>query len=150
MDTDKTELCTRPKSPARQCGDTFKSNLAEVPVRTFRIPPTAVGGLFRSNLDSMNMRTVWILLKPSSKAAVSVVSTIRKAGLEQSTNCRWWDSDTLQSSLLSRSDLNNPRTAVRGITDFLCEDDETDKRLSCSDLSYQFDLWPTFQPELIK
>jgi len=148
MNTDKTELCTkRPKSHARQCGDTFKSKLQEVPLRTFRIPPTAVGGLFRSNLDSMNMRKVWRLLKHSSKAADSVVATNRKAALEQSTNCRWWDSDALQSSLLSRSDLNNPRTAVGGITDFLCEADETNKCLFCL---VQFDLSLTFQPELIK
>ena len=32
---------------------------------------------------------------------------------------RWWDSDSLQTTLLTRSDLNNPRTAVPGIPDFL-------------------------------
>ena len=39
-----------------------------------------------------------------------------KAGLEQSTNCRWWDFKILFGSFLGRLDLNNPPTAVGGIS----------------------------------
>jgi len=45
------------------------------------------------------------------------VAGVPKAGLEQSTNCRWWDWD--KSGVRDRLDLNNPPTAVGGIaTDF--------------------------------
>ena len=120
-----------PKSPARQCGDVFKSKLQGAN-ENFPIPPTAVGGLFKSSLDSNELANILILPKhlasgvfrnPDynnlSKVTVSL-AVDQRAGLEQSTNCRWWDSDSLQPSLIGRSDLNNLRTAVRGIPDF-CE-----------------------------
>ena len=87
-------------------------------LRLFLIPPTAVGGWFRSSLDLKTRRNSWILRNTSTKVAVSVVAADRRLDLNKSTNCRWWDSDNLQPDPFSRSDLNNPRTAVRGILDF--------------------------------
>jgi len=46
-----SSIALHKKSHAQQCGDMFKSNLQEPPLRTFRIPPTAVGGWFRSSLQ---------------------------------------------------------------------------------------------------
>jgi hypothetical protein len=41
-------------------------------------------------------------------------SALNKVGLEQSTNCRWWDS-SLARRLVCRLDLNHPPTSVGGI-----------------------------------
>ena len=78
-----------------------------------RIPPTEVGGSFRSNLFVQ----VEALLKLSwlSDALGSFVSEARS---EQSTNFRWWDSRT-RDVLAFRLDLNHPPTPVGGISEFL-------------------------------
>ena len=44
-------------------------------------------------------------------------STPNRVGLEQSTNFRWWDFDT-RNAFVCRLDLNNPPTAVGGISEF--------------------------------
>jgi len=41
-----------------------------------------------------------------------------RAGLEQSTNYRWVGFGYFKTRSFIRLDLNNPRTAVRGISDF--------------------------------
>ena len=78
--------------------------------RWLRIPPTAVGGLFKPNLQKRMMTQ-----NPTdgSRWIVQVQPTHAEAGLEQSTDCRRWDSGA--SHFLCRLDLNNPPTAVGGI-----------------------------------
>jgi hypothetical protein len=96
---------------------------------TLRIPPTEVGGLFRSNLFVQVKGLV--RLNSLSNALGSFVS---EAGSEQSTNCRWWDSRT-RAVLAFRLDLNHPPTPVGGISEFLraseagCHSDENTRRL---------------------
>src|ERR1700730_8340960 len=78
-----------------------------------RIPPTEVGGLFRSNLRPHRRR---MELKSLSLSNV-FWRFDSEAGSEQSTNFRWWDSKT-RSVLACRLDLNHPPTSVGGIPEF--------------------------------
>jgi len=76
--------------------------------RVLEIPPTAVGGLFRSNLQTAvteffesHQRQLVDCSDPASekkrhkcKGELSLMGTSREreqAGSEKSTNCRWWD-----------------------------------------------------------
>src|SRR5215213_12014505 len=63
----------------------------DIPLNRLVIPPTAVGGYFKSSL---------------------------RKGLERSTNCRWWDFNAA-GWFLSRKHLNEPPTAVSGIKTFV-------------------------------
>ena len=69
-----------------------------------RIPPTEVGGWFRSNL--LVHIEVPVKLNSFLNALGRFVS---EAGSEQSTNFRWWDSRT-RLRAACRSDLNYPPT----------------------------------------
>ena len=69
----------------------FKSKLQGAPLRTFRIPPTAVGDGSGPASNSKKLRTVWVLPKNSSKVRVSVIGVAEKP------------------------DLNDPPTTVGGI-----------------------------------
>ena len=128
-------------SPGIYSSPTYKS------MRSFRIPPTGSWWIVQVQPRLYEHANS---LGTSEKIVVFVVTTDRKAGLRRSTNCRWWDSNTLQTSLLSRSDLNNLRTAVLGDSRLLCnatpslhlgwysntQDGERGDQLSPNDLCY--------------
>jgi hypothetical protein len=80
-----------------------------------RIPPTAVGGLFRSLLLTHEERAIVVEL-----SAILLIRLDRK-DLNKSTNCRWWDLQHLKDGILCRKDLNHPPTTVGGISTFLCK-----------------------------
>jgi hypothetical protein len=98
----------------------------------FQIPPTGVGGLFRSNLPELALDlneshqrqlvdcsdpTCWSKSerrKTTNRFLNALGRFASKAGSEQSTNFRWWDSIT-RPALACRLDVNNPPTAVGGI-----------------------------------
>ena len=77
-------------------------------VKTKEIPPTEVGGLFRSNLHNVlpNLQNPtngswWIVqIRPPKQAAKRIQKRVQfhvpfsvdqQVGSEQSTNFRWWD-----------------------------------------------------------
>ena len=98
----------------------------------FKSHQRVVGGLFRSNLPESALDlneshqrqlvdcsdpTCWSELerrKIRDRFLNALGRFASKAGSEQSTNFRWWDSRT-RSALICRLDLNNPPTSVGGI-----------------------------------
>ena len=99
------------------------------------IPPTGVGGLFRSNLQRVTLkfrnptnRSWWkVQIRPPKprdhsiqkglQCQCALLTWTNKAGSEPSTNFRWWDSRTYLP-LRCRPDLNHPPTPVGGISEF--------------------------------
>jgi hypothetical protein len=98
------------------------------------IPPTGVGGWFRSNLQTDRPPSFknstngswWIVqIQPIHVEAhhETVVFFMRSAclasetGSEPSTNCRWWDSRT-RFVFACRLDLNHPPISVGGISEY--------------------------------
>ena len=80
--------------------------------RNFGIPPTEVGGLFRSGLQNQETTAFKRDFRVMHSANVD-----EHVGSEQSTNFRWWDSRT-RLPLPCRPDLNHPPTPVGGISEF--------------------------------
>ena len=95
------------ESPQRELGDCsdpiYKGGLAES-----QIPPTAVGGLFRSSLRNKAIQT------SQKRFQLHAPSVATKAGSEPSPNSRWGDSHS-SSCFPCRLDLNHPPTSVGGI-----------------------------------
>ena len=90
----------------------FRSSLQKrQAAENFGIPPTEVGGWFRSNLFTQKAHETQVSFVCARPRLVS------EAGSEQSTNCRWWDSRT-RFALVYRLDLNHPPTSVGGIPEF--------------------------------
>jgi hypothetical protein len=108
-------------------GPTYKERLLNL-----GIPPTAVGGLFRSNLQGTAFEfrnptngSWWIVQVQPVRLAEGTETENRsiwparfgsEAGSEPSTNSRWWDSETLVTAVFRR-DLKNPPTPVGGISE---------------------------------
>ncbi len=91
--------------PPTEIGGLFKS---------YRIPPPAGGGLFKPDLQNgrhffeSHHRQVEDRSSPTC-----LRQKPRKAGFEQSTTCRWWDSGSIFA--VGRLGLNNPPPAGGGI-----------------------------------
>ena len=97
------------------------------------IPPTGVGGWFRSDLQMGPLNFTnptngswWMVqiqpVRPHRgrmklKSLLNALGHfVSEAGSEQSTNFRWWDSRT-RCVLACRLDLNHPPTPVGGISE---------------------------------
>ena len=76
--------------PPTAVGGSFKSNLQTARLSLNEIPPTAVGGSFKSNLQAAQHTE----RNPpdGSRGIFQVLPTIAEAGPEQSTHFRGWDS----------------------------------------------------------
>src|SRR5260370_12560287 len=109
--TEPKETVSKSEIPPTGVGGWFRSSLQRDRLPNLGIPPTEVGGLFRSNL----------LRRRHVETQVSFVRArprlVSEAGSEQSTNFRWWDSRT-RFTVGSRLDLNHPPTPVGGIWEF--------------------------------
>src|ERR1700730_14166835 len=78
-------------------------------LRISKIPPTAVGGWFRSSQRNKAIRT------QSNAISATCTSEETKAGSEQPPNSRWGDLRAFLRMSWCRKDLNHPPTAVGGI-----------------------------------
>src|ERR1700730_11234187 len=76
------------------------------------IPPTAVRGLFRACIESQKTPALFSVYAPHTLISGA------KAGSEPSPNCRWGDSKFHKRAVSCRLDLNDPPTAVGGISEF--------------------------------
>src|SRR5215216_978846 len=85
--------CTKILNPAHGSGWIGSGRFYRHLLKPILIPPTAVGGYFKSFL---------------------------RKEFEQSTNYRWWDSNS-SVCISFRKYLNDPPTAVGGISGFLCK-----------------------------
>ena len=106
-------------------GGWFRSSYTRA-LTGFSIPPTEVGGLFRSNLQAStdrvlesHQRKLVDCLDPASetKGSNTLKIEFHDPFYEPSPNCRWRDSEVHQH-FFCRLDLNNPPTSVGGIPSF--------------------------------
>ena len=104
--------CVETQNPTHGSGWIIQIQPTRRCLRNFGIPPTEVGGLFRSGLQ--NRETTAIKRDFSVMHSANVDEQV---GSEQSTNSRWWDSRT-RLPLCCRPDLNHPPTPVGGISEF--------------------------------
>ena len=103
--------------------DSSSSTYTEHSLRTLVTPSTVVDGLFKCSLRKQSLKKSLRLARSSSefsrvwarspRTASDSKSGGQYAGLEQSTNCRWWNCDTLQPRSFGRSALKiSPHSSV--------------------------------------
>src|SRR5258705_5525491 len=104
-------LCENSEIPPTEVGGMFRSNLPRRWLRNLGIPPTAVGGWFRSNLPRWASK----LGNPTNGSwwMVQIQPTemgLRNLGIPPTAVGGWFS-----RFVSKRQDLNNPPTAVGGI-----------------------------------
>src|SRR6266850_961183 len=111
LDRPATEAVLILRNPTHGSGWIVQIQPTNLGFEDLRIPPTEVGGWFRSYL------LVYSKAHEMKSFLNALCRAASEAGSEPSTNFRWWDSRS-RFVIACRRDLNHPPTSVGGIQEY--------------------------------